>query len=463
MHVLPAVRNSGLAALFAALVSSCAGDSPVPIEPDFAKASSGTVTVSSADPAAAPRDTTLDVRIRGSGFDASAAVQFLLDGAGDPRVHTNSTAFVSASEVVANITIDADAVADFRDVQVTLSSGKKGIGTEMFAVLPIQELAAPAGGSLAYGISAAGQVAGQVIGGCNGQALPAYWPSIEGPVTLLPLPAGFCGGRTFAISETGHITGFISTSDGFWSAARWVLNGTSHVVEYLGTPAAGGRYDAQGINSAGHVAAHQIGTGGYAAWRAAWWSPGTGWLEAPLAPGAEGCEGQGLSETDELVGACRINGISQAAYWASPTAAPVVLPRLPGYNNRHHATAINASGVIVGVVWNRSKSGSISEMGVRWYQAGGTWVVEALGSLGGGTSAAYGVNDAGQIVGWSRRGSGSNVAFLWTPGQGMRALEALTASDKGTAFSISNPGSLGVLVAGNSERAGTNRAVIWQP
>ena len=42
-----------------------------------------------------------------------------------------------------------------------------------------------------------------------------------------------------------------------------------------------------------------------------------------------------------------------------------------------------------------------------------------LGSLGGATSWALGVNNTGQVVGWSDTGGGkhSQAAFLWQSGQ----------------------------------------------
>ena len=38
-----------------------------------------------------------------------------------------------------------------------------------------------------------------------------------------------------------------------------------------------------------------------------------------------------------------------------------------------------------------------------------------LGTLGGATSWAYGINNRGQVVGYSETASGEMRAFLWTP------------------------------------------------
>lgn len=91
--------------------------------------------VDATDPTSAPQNTTLEVRVLGQNFASGAKVDFLLHGLKTPGVRTNSTRFVSATEVVANITIAADAVVDLYDVQVTLAGKKPGVGIELFAVL----------------------------------------------------------------------------------------------------------------------------------------------------------------------------------------------------------------------------------------------------------------------------------------------------------------------------------------
>jgi Tol biopolymer transport system component len=95
---------------------------------------SGDVTVSATDPPGAPQDTTLDVRVFGTNFDRGSRADFALGGVVGPEVKTNSTRFVSSTELIANITIAATADTGRYDVIVTTSRGKKGIGTEMFAI-----------------------------------------------------------------------------------------------------------------------------------------------------------------------------------------------------------------------------------------------------------------------------------------------------------------------------------------
>ena len=101
--------------------------------PLAAKATSD-VVVSATSPDSASQDTTLDVTISGSGFGSGSAAQWALAGVTDPaQVRTNSTRYVNARTLVANITISATATTGKWDVAVT-SGTKGGIGTELFTI-----------------------------------------------------------------------------------------------------------------------------------------------------------------------------------------------------------------------------------------------------------------------------------------------------------------------------------------
>ncbi len=91
--------------------------------------------VTAASPAAAPPDVTLDVQVFGSGFDqGSNAVWIRSDPDSASLVQVNSTAYVSKSELRANITVPAGHVDADYDIEVTTSRGKKGLGAELFSV-----------------------------------------------------------------------------------------------------------------------------------------------------------------------------------------------------------------------------------------------------------------------------------------------------------------------------------------
>jgi dipeptidyl aminopeptidase/acylaminoacyl peptidase len=99
-----------------------------------ASGNGGGVTVTSANPNNAPQGVTLDVHVFGSGYDRGSKAQWARSGVLSPNVTTNSTQFVSPSELLANITIASIADTGLYDVLVTTSKGKKGIGSELFTV-----------------------------------------------------------------------------------------------------------------------------------------------------------------------------------------------------------------------------------------------------------------------------------------------------------------------------------------
>jgi hypothetical protein len=133
-------RTSAVRVLLLLVLSGCATEtltSPPVQAPNFARGGGGGPTVKSADPDSGLRNTTIDVRVVGSGFDNGSKAVWAL--AGDTtfattRITTNSTSFVSSGELVANITIASDAPLASFDIQVLTAGGKKGIGIELFTV-----------------------------------------------------------------------------------------------------------------------------------------------------------------------------------------------------------------------------------------------------------------------------------------------------------------------------------------
>ena len=189
----------GVARAFAALVVLGLGCAePRSTEPDSfelasAKPSSGDPTVESADPATAPQDTTLDVHVFGSNYDGGSRVDFARGGVVDPKLQVNSTTFRSSRELVANVTVAPDAATASYDIVVTKSTGKKGIGTEKFAVLVQGEmLSSPSGQSWATSVSENGLVSGYVMGICGTVQGAVLWDQL-GQLTVLPGLPGTCG------------------------------------------------------------------------------------------------------------------------------------------------------------------------------------------------------------------------------------------------------------------------------
>jgi hypothetical protein len=95
------------------------------------------VKVTSAEPAASVQGTvSLDVTINGSGFDSSASARFLVTGTADTGgVTVTKTVVKGPKQLVATIDVTDTAVVNKFDIEVTLSSGRKGKGTTLFTVL----------------------------------------------------------------------------------------------------------------------------------------------------------------------------------------------------------------------------------------------------------------------------------------------------------------------------------------
>ncbi|MBM4188054.1 MAG: hypothetical protein FJ206_12180 [Gemmatimonadetes bacterium] len=98
-------------------------------------AGSATPTVTTFNPKEAMQDTTLDVFVTGTGYDASSSVTLLLNGKSSTKVKTNSTTLISSTDLVVNVTIAVDATVGEYELQVANAGGKKGIGIEKFEVL----------------------------------------------------------------------------------------------------------------------------------------------------------------------------------------------------------------------------------------------------------------------------------------------------------------------------------------
>jgi len=125
------------------------------------------------------------------------------------------------------------------------------------------------------------------------------------------------------------------------------------------------------------------------------------------------------------------------------------------------AVAINAHGDVIGNSWNNPSASSSLSRAFLWRSGR----LIPLGTLGGASSQANGINDRGQIVGWAETRSGKIHPFLWEDGH-MRDLGVPPGSDNGEAVAITNNG----LVAGEASKklpgvAWTPRpghVVVWQ-
>ena len=118
----------------AAGFSACSDRTPTGVGFRASKSGSTSVTVTSAAPDSTLQDTTLNVHVFGSGFDRGSKAQWAQSGVVSPNVTTNSTQYVSSTELAANITVAVTASPGSYDIMVTTAQGIKGIGTELFTI-----------------------------------------------------------------------------------------------------------------------------------------------------------------------------------------------------------------------------------------------------------------------------------------------------------------------------------------
>jgi probable HAF family extracellular repeat protein len=89
--------------------------------------------------------------------------------------------------------------------------------------------------------------------------------------------------------------------------------------------------------------------------------------------------------------------------------------------------------------------------------AGPEYLLTDLGTLGGTSSVAYGVNANGIVVGRSRTSTGADRAFVWDSVNGMRNLGTFSGSGESAATAVNASG----VVAGWAHASGGNRPFVW--
>ena len=402
-------------------------------------------TVKSTNPAFAARGITLDVRVVGSGFDEGSRAIWALDrdtAFGTTKVRTNSTSFVSATELVANVTIEAEASPDLYDVVVLTAGGKKGIGIELFEVTTeIIDLGAGSN-SFATAVNDLGQIVGW--GGPGSGAF--LWE--EGALTDLGVLPGMTSSAAEGINASGQVVGY--SSNGAASRAFvWTAANGMQALATLG----GCCSQAFGINDAGEIVGTSTPPGNDAATHAVIWRNGVITdIQAPtFATGSS--QAWNINNAGEVVGTY-FGGPGRSYRWTSAGGMQLLRPPTAFGDE---AIGINDEGQIVG--WAEPAAGGNNQAYV-WTDG----VFAELGTLGGTSSVAMDVNESGQVVGRTdtglrRSGALQHVAFLWTPGDGMRSLGLSSGTDYAWAFDINESG---WVVGAAWQARGFSQATLWR-
>ena len=419
------------------------------------------LAVSSTSPGFGDQGTTVDVHVFGSGFTAGAQATWLLHGTPDAHVRTNSTTYVSSTELVANITIASDAQLAFWDVQVALSNGKNGVGSDCFEVTSAEVLGTTGGDVNVYGISEQLQVVGYATNGGG-----FVYDDAAGLVNLGSLQVMAIDPR--GAVAAGMVGSFVPTAWTRQSASAWIAETLPQLPHSVGARVQGAARDANGTLLLAGLDDSALSTKKNAPqynrvtlWRQA----SSGWaapVEYTLPPGSVRGSANDVNGRGQIVGA--LDGQTSGAVWEDAATST----RLDGVPR-----AINENGTLV--------VGSRSGAPVYWWRDPITQQWNTTGVLLPPISSASctggnanDVNDAGVIVGGSCNSAGKTQATVWLldfsgavpvlvgtptalPGLGTKSP---TATDVSSAAAVTRAAPYAV--AGGARSNGTRLAVRWR-
>jgi hypothetical protein len=394
--------------MLAAAVASCSRDSI--IAPSRIAGSSGpslgksptALAVTSTNPPFGDQGTTIDVHILGSGFTSGAQATWLLHGNADPaHVRTNTTTFISSTELVANITIASDAQLAFWDVQVALIGGKNGVGSECFEVTSAQVLS-----SRSVNIVYRMNNLLQVVGYYNGDEAFV----IDEASRFVDLGSGQAWGLdpdgSIAVGRNGNQQGaaWVRQADGSWTTEA--LPPAPNSVEQNATSAA--RTASGTLLVAGWDGTPGLKHGEAFNRPVVWQRAGSSWSNPVVyayPSGAQSASARTVNGLGQIAGNVDASGVG--AVWDNP-ATPTRLDGLPD--------AINSSGtLIVG-----SRPAGSTTIPVYWWRNSVTGLWNTTGvplpmspDAKCNAGEARGLNDAGVIVGYSCNAAGRNQATVW--------------------------------------------------
>jgi probable HAF family extracellular repeat protein len=283
-------------------------------------------------------------------------------------------------------------------------------------------------GAVAFAINARGQIAGASNIANSGYFHATRWVNRE------PEDLGTLGGTSSGaadINNVGDVVGGAMNDLGYSHAFLFTDEGG---MEDLGT-LGGKQSGATAINDYG-VVVGSSDMGPFVPARAFRWTRAAGMQDLGTLPGGPSTYAVDINNKGEIVGAADTPAGTRAVLWTSGGEI-IDLGTLPNSVRYSDASAINERGEIVGSSFG-GDSGYVRA--VLWTT---NREIVDLGVLPGDVeSYAYGINDAGVVVGVSfgRRGYRS---FVWTKDGGMQALPVLPGADGAFAtfaYDINNAG-----------------------
>jgi probable HAF family extracellular repeat protein len=252
-----------------------------------------------------------------------------------------------------------------------------------------------------------GQVAGIAT---HADATPGAFMLEGNAVTPLQVFVGTDSVAVHDINASGQVAGIVRYPYGSPHPVLW----THGAMTALPLCANGLQADAHAVNDAGSVAGQcTYGDGLGVAESAVVWSNGTAQLLAPV-PGYAGSFAYALDNAGDAAGVAYNDfRFAQPAYWPAGGGTPRLLA-LPTGTYTGSAEKMNDAGQIAG--W--ASDDYLLTVAVLW-ENGAVRTLPALdnASASVGYSQALAVNDLGQAVGVSQSPAGSGHAVLWQEGE----------------------------------------------
>lgn len=254
----------------------------------------------------------------------------------------------------------------------------------------------------------------QILGfsGSEGRWTPVVWSS-SGVSRALPIPllpnATF--GRPTAFNTLGQVVGWDVTTQ----QHAWVWSPTAGKYDLTANvPGGSPEGAATAILPSGTVlltTRARTCNVTFECWRTYNWSPTGGYLSVgtPDDDAEVAVAGLGANDRGTIVGWFSRTSVGTTAYRWDATSGFAFLPHYPGSGYRAgYATAVNASGVVVGAETDPSTGRYVA---TSWSASGD---ILRLSPDNDNASIALAINAAGNVVGWEAVSESATHAVLWT-------------------------------------------------
>ncbi|HRX90871.1 MAG TPA: caspase family protein, partial [Steroidobacteraceae bacterium] len=256
-----------------------------------------------------------------------------------------------------------------------------------------------------------------------------------------------------AVNAAGIVLGATTLEAGPQVGFTWSATRGMRALEAAGglgsVPAA--------INEAGDVAGTASNARGEP--RATIWSAAGRVRELPGLPAGQWSSANAINSAGDIAGAVVRPGAFSSPLGGHGAGQRAFMRRANGAQQWLHGlggeaapAGMNERGDVVG--WSHDRAGNVRA--VLWSDQAR---VRDLGTLGGATSAATAINGAGVVVGWAENTAGQKRAFRWHTNEGMTDLGTLGGAQS-QAMAIND---VGWIVGVAHDDSGQHRAFLWRP